>query len=165
MSKTLTLGKLESEDEMSSVAARLDNFGMPGWIAVTVLAFIVFWPLGLALTVYLFWSGRMSFGSHRGMGRWQDKMSDNMQRWCGPRRHQYSTGNNAFDEYREQTLDRLEEEQQEFQDFLKQLRSAKDRAEFDQFMANRRARPNGNGDGNGDITPPESGDEGPQPRA
>lgn len=155
---------------MSSVTARLDSFGMPGWIAVTVLAFIVFWPLGLALTVYLFWSGRMSFGSHRGMGRWQERMSDNMERWCGPRRGRYSTGNystgnNAFDEYREQTLDRLEDEQQEFQDFLKQLRSAKDRAEFDQFMANRRSRPNGNGNGNGDMPSTDNGDQGPQPQA
>ena len=49
-------------------------------------------------------------------------------------------GNSAFDEYRDQTLQRLEEEQQEFHDFLKQLRMAKDRTEFDRFMANRTAR-------------------------
>ncbi|HLX98290.1 MAG TPA: DUF2852 domain-containing protein, partial [Roseiarcus sp.] len=40
-----------------------------------------------------------------------------------------------------ETLKRLEEEQREFKDFLARLRFAKDRAEFDQFMAERR-RPN-----------------------
>ena len=144
---------------MSSVTAKLDDFGLPGWIAVTELAFIVFWPLGLALLVYLFWSGRMSFGSHRGMCGWKGRMSDNMHRWRDSHRSRYSSGNDAFDEYREQTLDRLEVEQKEFQDFLKQLRSAKDRAEFDQFMANRRSRPNGNGNGG---SPSTNGPEAPE---
>ena len=43
-----------------------------------------------------------------------------------------------FDEYREETLRRLEEEADEFQTFLARLRKAKDKAEFDQFMADRR---------------------------
>ena len=51
------------------------------------------------------------------------------------------TSNRAFDEYREETLRRLEEEQQEFKTFLDKLRFAKDKAEFDQFMAERRQRP------------------------
>ena len=49
-----------------------------------------------------------------------------------------SSGNSAFDDYRTQTLRRLEDEQHEFQDFLERLRFAKDRSEFDQFMAERR---------------------------
>jgi len=49
-----------------------------------------------------------------------------------------SSGNSAFDEYRAETLKRLEEEQREFKDFLGRLRFAKDRAEFDQFMNERR---------------------------
>ncbi|HSI01795.1 MAG TPA: DUF2852 domain-containing protein, partial [Reyranella sp.] len=36
---------------------------------------------------------------------------------------------------------RLDEEQRHFRDYLDKLRSAKDRAEFDQFMAERRNRP------------------------
>ena len=51
------------------------------------------------------------------------------------------SGNSAFDEYRSETLRRLEDEQREFKDFLERLRFAKDRAEFDQFMAVRRERP------------------------
>jgi hypothetical protein len=52
-----------------------------------------------------------------------------------------SSGNRAFDEYRSETLNRLEEEQREFREFLQRLRMAKDKAEFDQFMAERRNRP------------------------
>jgi hypothetical protein len=58
-------------------------------------------------------------------------------RWGG----QSSSGNVAFDEYREETLRKLDEEQREFRDYLDKLRSAKDRAEFDQFMNERRNRP------------------------
>ena len=47
------------------------------------------------------------------------------------------TGNTAFDGYREETLKRLEEERDAFVSFLEQLRAAKDRAEFDQFMSSR----------------------------
>ena len=38
-------------------------------------------------------------------------------------------------------MKRLEDEQQEFKDFLHRLRHAKDKAEFDQFMEERRRRP------------------------
>ena len=48
-----------------------------------------------------------------------------------------STGNHAFDAYREQTLKRLEDEHNEFVAFLQKLREAKDKAEFDQFMDSR----------------------------
>ena len=48
-----------------------------------------------------------------------------------------ATGNTAFDTYREETLKRLEEERDAFVGFLTQLRAAKDRAEFDQFMTSR----------------------------
>ena len=51
-----------------------------------------------------------------------------------------SSGNRAFDEYRTETLRRLEDEQREFRDFLERLRFAKDKTEFDQFMAERRNR-------------------------
>ena len=45
--------------------------------------------------------------------------------------------NRAFDDYRAETLRRLEDEQREFKEFLKRLRVAKDRAEFDQFINDR----------------------------
>jgi hypothetical protein len=49
--------------------------------------------------------------------------------------HRGATGNTAFDSYRAETLKRLEEERDAFLSFLDELRSAKDRAEFDQFMS------------------------------
>ena len=48
------------------------------------------------------------------------------------------SGNRAFDEYRDATLRRLEEEERDFRDFLDRLRMARDKAEFDQFLAERR---------------------------
>ena len=55
----------------------------------------------------------------------------------------YSSGNKAFDDYREATLKRLEEEEREFRSFLDRLRRAEDKSEFDQFMSERRERPAG----------------------
>lgn len=51
-----------------------------------------------------------------------------------------SSGNTAFDAYKAETLRRLEEEQQAFEAFLKRLREAKDKQEFDQFMEDRSRR-------------------------
>jgi hypothetical protein len=67
------------------------------------------------------------------------------------------TGNRAFDEYRAEALRRLEEEAQEFQSFLERLRMAKDRAEFDDFMRERRNR----AAGGGQHEPPEGGGAAP----
>ncbi|MCW5746522.1 MAG: DUF2852 domain-containing protein [Alphaproteobacteria bacterium] len=119
------------------LTATLDNYGKPAWITVMVLSFVLFWPLGLAVLAYLIGSGRMSCWKHRGARRWRERMQSGMDGWY---RAQNSSGNRAFDDYREETLRRLEEEQKEFRDFLDRLRHAKDKAEFDQFMAERRPR-------------------------
>lgn len=118
-------------------AAKLDEFGKPAWIALTIAGFIVFWPLGLAILAFTIWSGRMGCG-HR--AHWQNKMERWRMNtpWGGPGWGAPSSGNRAFDEYRTETLRRLEEEQREFRDFLERLRFAKDKTEFDQFMAERR---------------------------
>ena len=75
------------------------------------------------------------------MGRMRDKMERFGGNWQGSWGGPPTSGNNAFDEYRSETLRRLEEEQREFRDFLDRLRFAKDKAEFDQFMAERRQTP------------------------
>jgi hypothetical protein len=72
---------------------------------------------------------------------WRQYFADEARRFGGGMSAFRSTGNRAFDEYREETLRRLEEEANEFHAFLKRLRHAKDKAEFDQFMAERRAAP------------------------
>jgi hypothetical protein len=131
------------------IAARLDEFGKPAWIVLMILSFIWWWPLGLAVLAFLIGSGRMGCWSHNGMSRWQSKMDrmhakmDRMRSYsgCGDWWAPSSSGNRAFDDYRSETLQRLEEEQHEFKEFLQRLRFAKDREEFDQFMAERRNRP------------------------
>lgn len=121
------------------LVSKIDDLGKPAWIALMVLGFVVFWPVGLALLAYLIWSGRMGCRHERGAGRWQfeDRARDFAGRHWGRVRLRPS-GNSAFDEYREATLRRLEEEHEEFKTFLDQLRHARDKAEFDQFMTERR---------------------------
>lgn len=137
------------------ITAKLDEFGKPAWIALTVLGFIVWWPLGLATLAFTIGSGRMGCG-YRGHDRWQHKM-DRLQSKMDWMRSKMSggpggsfggspfgapsSGNSAFDEYRNDTLRRLEEEQREFKAFLERLRFAKDKTEFDAFMAERRSGP------------------------
>ena len=118
------------------IVAKLDELGKPAWIALTIFGFMVWWPIGLATLAFIIGSGRMSGWKGGGMSRWHGA-ADQMRpagTWWQPSR---SSGNRAFDEYREETLRRLEEEQREFRDFLARLRMAKDKAEFDQFMAER----------------------------
>ena len=125
------------------IAARIDEFGKPAWIALMIFGFWAWWPLGLAILAFTIGSGRMGCWNHNGMNRWQDKMDHVRSKvdWWGTTPP--SSGNRAFDDYRADTLRRLEEEQREFKEFLQRLRFAKDRAEFDQFMAERRNRPAG----------------------
>ena len=134
---------------MTTLAARLDDIGKPAWIGLMIAGFMLFWPLGLVILGYLIGSGRMGCWVEGG-DRWQrhmsrmqrrmDRMQQRAERWWGPRQ-QATSGNRAFDEYREETLRRLEDEQREFMEFLERLRHAKDKAEFDQFMAERGHRP------------------------
>jgi hypothetical protein len=138
---------------------KLDELGKPAWIALIVLGFMAWWPVGLLALAFFLGSGRMGC-SYRN-GGWQSKMErmqakmDRMRSkmegrdWFGG---QPTSGNRAFDDYRSETLRRLEDEQREFKEFLERLRFAKDRSEFDQFMAERRNTPR-------DVTPP------PQPQA
>ena len=111
----------------------LDERGKGAWIAAMVAGFIFVWPVGLALLAYMIWSKRMFSGN------------------CAAKRSRHSTrhamrsamsssGNSAFDAYKADTLKRLEDEQHNFEEFLKRLRDAKDKAEFDQFMEDRATR-------------------------
>jgi len=128
-------------NQMAHMAMRIDDFGKPAWIALMVIGFIVFWPIGLAILAYMIWSGRMGCGRHH-RGDWGgQRFREKFGKWTGPSGPQYSTGNRAFDEYRADTLRRLEEEARDFEGFLDRLRMAKDKAEFDQFMSDRRANP------------------------
>ena len=122
-----------------TVIEKVDEIGKPAWIGLLVLSFILFWPAGLALLAFLIWSGRMGCGRHGRFERWHEKFHEKAGRW----HYTQPSGNRAFDEYREETLRRLEDEHREFKQFLDRLRHAKDKVEFDQFMAERRAKPQG----------------------
>ncbi|NOE16827.1 DUF2852 domain-containing protein [Ruegeria atlantica] len=119
------------------IEAWLDDKGKGAWIAAMVLGFIFFWPVGLALLAYMIWSKRMFSKSCSRRKSWHSHMSA-----------MKPSGNSAFDAYKADTLARLEREQQDFEAFLRRLREAKDKAEFDEFM-DERARENHEDDGNG----------------
>lgn len=106
--------------------AWLDSKGKGAWIAAMVVAFILFWPLGLTLLAYMIWSRKMSCRSNHSSCR-----------RSRPTRMSRDTGNAAFDAYKNDTLRRLEDEQEKFEAFLQRLRDARDKAEFDQFMEER----------------------------
>ncbi|TDL84283.1 DUF2852 domain-containing protein [Palleronia sediminis] len=108
----------------------LDARGKGAWIALMIAGFIFVWPVGLAVLGYMLYAGKFQL-SRSGAG-------------CGMRRSavnlRASSGNAAFDAYRAETLRRLEDEQAAFEAFLGRLREAKDKAEFDQFMDDRKRR-------------------------
>ncbi len=120
----------------------------PAWTPVTiglmVLGFVAFWPLGLAMLAYILWGDRFESMARDARDQWRGSplkgAFDQMSNTTGYAR----TGNVAFDDYRERELKRLEEERAkldtmraDFDDFLRELRRARDQEEFDRFMANR----------------------------
>src|SRR5712672_721605 len=135
MAYTADVNRWRGPDNEPHRPHMLDSPWHPGWIAVTVLGFIIWWPIGLALLFFTLGSRKMGCWSYQ--DRWANKMERSGFGFGGPP----SSGNRAFDEYRMETLRRLEEEQTEFRDFLDRLRHAKDKEEFDQFMAQHRTRP------------------------
>ena len=127
------------------ILERLDELPKGAWIALVILGFWLWWPAGVAALGYL------AFGRHRqgwGPGRWHNLAPEQGggvwnqggKGWgCRSRRATApQSGNRAFDEYRAETLKRLEEEQKEFLAYLDKLRQARDKSEFDAFMAERR---------------------------
>lgn len=120
-----------------SPAAAIGALQRDPWrIAAVVLGFIAWWPIGLALLLFL--KGSTLMGC---MSRWMNRADRPWPAMTGS-----GTGNSAFDEYRDGVLRRLEEERQKleedrqaFSGFLDQLKRAKDREEFDRFMAHRNA--------------------------
>jgi hypothetical protein len=123
-----------------SAFARLNELDHPRplWIVLLAVTFWFSWPIALGLFVILLWSGRLDGWKRAGLHLWEEGMGPMRQpgNWWSPQ----SSGNHAFDRYRSDTLRRLEDEEKEFRDFLNRLRAAKDKTEFDQFMAERRGQ-------------------------
>ena len=112
----------------------------PATIALMVVGFMVFWPLGLAMLAYILWGDRLEGFK----GDWS-KARESVFGSCRKGTRTYSmTGNVAFDDWREKELERLaqerrklEEMRDEFDAYARELRRAKDQEEFDRFMADR----------------------------
>ncbi|UMY17276.1 DUF2852 domain-containing protein [Methylobacterium organophilum] len=118
-------------------------------IATIVVGFIYAWPLAVA---YVAWKiagypaldqirdfARTGSWGAAGNGASRFAQAFEAARNAGP------TGNWAFDEYRKAELERLEarrralaEESRAFAEFVEELKRAKDREQFDAFMAKRR---------------------------
>lgn len=109
-------------------------------IAGIILGFIVAWPAALA---YLAWK----LVGYPVPNAWRDFFAKNFSYpFDRPTRFAGGSGNSAFEEYRRAELARLDEERRrideearEFRGFVEELKRAKDRQEFDSFMAKRRA--------------------------
>ncbi|CAN5288856.1 DUF2852 domain-containing protein [soil metagenome] len=122
----------------------------PGWTPVSillmVLGFMFFWPLGFIMLAFIIWGDRW--------GGFRQHFAEMRRDWgsaCGPRSGgQGPSGNSAFDDYRAQELRRLDEERQklegerrEFEDYVRNLRRARDQEEFERFRRERPAKKGG----------------------
>lgn len=106
-----------------------------GWtpigVAALVLGFMAAFPIGLAVLAYILWGGRVD-----------DLISDAVNALKGTFNQSSgpasSSGNAAFDDYKAATLRDLEQQQQEFSDYVEQLRKTRDREEFEHFIKARK---------------------------
>ncbi len=121
-----------------------------GWrpleLAAMIGGFVIFWPVGLAILAWKgwkegWWGARRRFG-----GEAAASVSPTWERWSRDHELGRNSGNSAFEDYKDSELkrlqaefDRLVEEQRAFGAFLESLRKAKDKEEFDAFLAQRRA--------------------------
>lgn len=111
----------------------------PATIAMMIIGFMIFWPLGMAMIAYILWGDRLD-GFKNDVNRATDSMTDTF-RSAGFSNTTARTGNAAFDEWRDVEIARLEEKRRkleetrrEFDAHLRELRSAKDKEEFTSFM-------------------------------
>lgn len=123
----------------------------PATIALMVVGFMLYWPLGLAVLAYILWGERLEL-FRSDVNRSTDRFFGGMRRagvWGRSRAAapftMDRTGNVAFDDWRETELRRLDEERRrldearaDFESYARELRRAKDHEEFERFMANRR---------------------------
>lgn len=126
----------------------------PFELAAMIAGFVLFWPVGLAILFYKGWKEGWWFASCRapdGEGRMAMRWGGQGRgggegRGPGWRRHELrrDSGNSAFEDYKaaeiarlQAEFERLVDEQRAFGEHLESLRRAKDKEEFDAFLASR----------------------------
>eukprot|EP01035_Chromulina_nebulosa_P056194 gene56194-77031_t len=123
---------------MMNQSALLRPDWTPATVALMVLGFVVFWPLGLAMLAYILFGEKFQT-----FKRDANLKADDLMNRCRSTRYgaTSATGNVAFDDWRKVELERLDEERRrldemraEFDTYSRELRRAKDQEEFDRFM-------------------------------
>lgn len=112
-----------------------------GWyIAATVFAFIVFWPIGLAMLIWAIWGDRMK--ASRMSRRIADLNFRDVAQFTSPMNRR--PDNMALAEYLEREQQRLRTEQEKLDDLLKAFdafkaaeQRSKDQRDFDEFLKQR----------------------------
>ena len=107
-----------------------------------ILGFFFAWPLALAYLVWKLTGYPVPTEAKEFFDRNFTRLSEGFR----PRPQFSSTGNFAFEEYRRREIERLEQERRRldeeargFAAFVEELKRAKDREEFEAFMAKRRS--------------------------
>jgi ABC-type polysaccharide/polyol phosphate export permease len=111
------------------------------WSSYWPTAWVFIGPLMMVLCMTMMFFMMRGMHRHRATPEWTGV---GPSYWLSKSGKTQMGDNIAFNEYRTETLRRLEQEHVEFQRFLDQLRVAKDKAEFDQFMDTRRNRSQAN---------------------
>ena len=116
----------------------------PATIAMMIVGFMIYWPLGLAMIGYIIWGDRLDMFK-RDVNDTTDRFFGGLKRRGSTAFTAARTGNVAFDDWREAELGRLDEERRrlheasvEFESYARELRRAKDQEEFDRFMRDRK---------------------------
>lgn len=113
-------------------------------IPAMVFGYIIWWPLGLALTFYMVFGDRWFSEPYNQFKAWHDDHhAGRGAPFTHPGARAARSGNQAFDSYRDDVLKRLEDEREEFEAFLARLRQARDKAEFDEFLSDQARRKSG----------------------
>jgi hypothetical protein len=115
-------------------------------IGAIVIGFIYAWPLAAA---YVVWK-LMGYPALNEMKSFAERSFRNgFSGFPGFGAARHDSGNWAFEEYRRKEIERLEEERRRleeesraFTEFVDELKRARDREQFDAFMARRRAGSN-----------------------
>jgi hypothetical protein len=123
----------------------------PMELAAMILGFVLFWPIGLAILGWKMYQAKTQYAGDFGQFAQEKWGGFERRSGLGAMAREFggrpgASGNSAFDEWRKAELERLEEERRKiyeaekaFYDYQEGLRQAKDREEFERFMASRAA--------------------------